>query len=193
MKKLVLAGLLLTMGLFSCKNEEKPKDPFFPTLAFIKSQVAHVDTSLFQIVQVNILDSAHSDTIFLPREKFREAAKEFLELPDLAQKEFSKRYTEEKLYDTMIKRALLVYQAEKPDEEIIRRQEVVLTPDMYGGNGTLNTIIFDVAMISKDSSVQKRMLWQADRGFQVTTIRQKPGQEESIITKKVSWNGMDGL
>ena len=93
----------------------------------------------------------------------------------------------------MIKRAVLIYEALKPEEEIIKRQELLLTPDMHGGNGSLNTIVMDVGTTTKDSSVQKKMLWQSDRGFQVTTIKQKPGQPETIHTKKVSWNGLDGL
>jgi len=40
--------------MLSCKNkktdEEKENQKFFPALSFIKSQVAHVDTSIFRII-----------------------------------------------------------------------------------------------------------------------------------------------
>ena len=32
------------------------------------------------------------------------------------------------------------------------------------------------------------MLWQVDKSFQVTTIRQLPGQKETTTTYKVIWS-----
>jgi hypothetical protein len=190
MKKLVIPGLFLAL-LLSCGQKDKSSsgdESFFPVLSFIQSQVAHVDTSLYQIIQLNIIDSTRTDTIYISREQFRGAAKDFLELPDLAEKKYAKRYKEEKIYDETMNRAVFIYKPNDPKNEVVLRQELVVTPDPYGGNGKVNNIIIDFVAGNRDSLVEKKMLWQADKSFQVTTIRQKPGQPETISTTKVIWN-----
>jgi hypothetical protein len=39
----------------------------------------------------------------------------------------------------------------------------------------------------KDNTIQKRMIWQIDKSFQVTTIVQKGKGNETIATYKVEW------
>jgi hypothetical protein len=56
------------------------------------------------------------------------------------------------------------------------------------GGDKITSIIINSVNNSKDSSVQKRMLWQVDQSFQVITTRQLPGQPETISTIKVVWN-----
>jgi hypothetical protein len=181
---------LVSLIIISCgnKKEKAEKGSFFPVLSFIQGQVAHIDTSLFSIRQFTIIDSTHTDTVYIPREQFRGLAKDFLELPDLSEKKYEQRFTEKKIYDETLNRAILVYEPIEKENEIIQRQELVVTPDLTGGDGTVNSIIVDYLLSSKDSSVQKRMLWQADRSFQITTIKQLPGKPETMSTTRVTWN-----
>jgi hypothetical protein len=181
------AGILfLTLCACKQKKQEDKSESFFPVLSFLKSQVAHVDTSFYTIKKINYIDSAHTDTVYVKREEFRGLAKDFLDLPDLSDKKFKKIYTEEKLYDASLNRVILTYKPLDPDKQEIQKQEVLITPDEAAGD-QVRSFIIDRIMVSKDSSVQKRMLWQADQSFQVTTISQKPGQPERIYTLKVTW------
>ncbi len=108
MRSLLTAFILtLLLSAFSCKQRENSnKEKFFPVLSFIRSQVADVDTSLHSIRKVIIIDSLTADTTYIPREQFREEAKDFLTVPDLATSNYEDRYTEEKLFDETMNRVL---------------------------------------------------------------------------------------
>ena len=183
MKK-YLFWLLVILAFYSCKT--KKKEIFFPVLSFIKSQVAHVDTSLYPIKKIIWLDSIQMDPIYVKREEFRNLAKDFLEIPDLTDKKFRTLYTEEKFYDAGLNQVIFSYIPKKPDVVLIRRQEVLITPDPSGDK--IKNIIIDLFIAGKDSSVQKKMLWRVDQSFQVATIVQKNDQAESTSILKVAWN-----
>ena len=185
---LLLACAFFIIGCSHKKPKGETKDPGFPILPFIKTEVAHVDTSLFAILQLNYIDSNRIDTIYHSREEFRKLATDFLSLPDLTDKSYTGRYKEEVIYDDMLGRAIIVSLPVDPAREIIQRQELVVTPDPSGGESKINNIIIDYLLTSKDSSVEKKMLWLADKSFQVTTIKQLPGKPETITTTKIIWN-----
>lgn len=179
----VLASLLI----IGCKQKEKNnKEKFFPVLSFIQSQVADIDTSLHSIRKLVFVDSLRTDTIYIPREQFRQEAKDFLAIPDLSSSHYEDRYTEEKLFDESMNRVLITYTPLKPEKEEIQREEVLIKPDPSGDK--ITNIIINSVVNTKDSAVQKRLLWKVDESFQVTTIKQLAGQPETTSTFKVVWN-----
>lgn len=182
----LFASLALLVSCGSSENKEKKED-FFPVDAFLKSQLAQVDTTLNTIRQLVYVDSTRTDTIYIKREDFRAIAKDFIGLPDISSSKYSDRYTETKQFDESLNRVLLVYTPVKPEKELIQRQEVLIQPDPAAGD-KIKTIIINTSINTKDSAVQKRMLWQVDKSFQVVTMRQLPGQPETTTTTKVVWN-----
>ena len=187
MKKTSLALSVLLALLSSCGSSDKEKDEaFFPVASFLKSQVAQVDSTLNSIRQYNYIDSTRTDTVFIHRDQFRALAKDFLSIPDLTSSEFKGRYKEDKQFDETLNRALFTYTPVKPEKEFIQRQEVLIRPDP--GGDKITTIIINSTINTKDSAVQKKMLWQVDRSFQVITTRQLAGQPETTTTTKVVWN-----
>jgi len=184
--KLFAAGLVLQF-VSSCKQKEKfHKEKFFPVLSFIQSQVADIDTSLHSIYKLVYVDSLRSDTLYIHRENFRKEAKDFLSIPDISIAKYQDRYTEEKINDEMMNRVLLVYTPLSPEKEEIQRQEVLIKPDPSGDKVT--NIIINSVINTRDSAVQKKLMWKIDESFQVTTIRQLAGQPETTSTVKVVWN-----
>ena len=183
--------LVLVIIATGCKEKKKPRDPeneFMPVLAFIRDQVAKVDTSMYEIYQVTIRDTISSDTIYIPREKFRDVAKDFLDIPDIANDEYSDRYLQSKQFDQTINRVLFTYTPTNPEKEEIQREEVLITQT----GDQVTSIIIDLVRNTKDSTITKKMLWQMDKSFQVTTYRQLPGKPETISTLRVLWNGSEG-
>lgn len=181
---------ILTVALLpfaECKQKDKSKEAdFFPVLSFIKSQVANIDTSLYPIRKLVYVDSLRTDTIYLPREQFREAAKDFLSIPDLSSSKYDDRYTEDKLFDETMNRVVLTYTPIRPEQEDIQRQEVLIRPDPSGDK--ITNIIVNRIVNSKDSSEHKRLLWKVDDSFQVITTKQLKGQPETTTTVKVIWS-----
>ncbi|HRO68861.1 MAG TPA: hypothetical protein PK951_00735 [Chitinophagaceae bacterium] len=180
----IIACLLILV--VSCKQKQtEQKEDFFPVLSFLKSQVADIDTSLYSIRKYVIIDSLDTDTIYVPREKFREIATDFLTIPDLSEPKYKDRYQEEKMFDETLNSVLLTYTPLDPDKEQVQRQEVLIKPDPSGDK--ITNIIINLSVDTKDSSIHKRMLWKVDQGFQVITTRQLAGQPETITTEKVIW------
>lgn len=192
MKKPVFSFFILVFLMIACKSKKKEKpesERFFPVLSFIKSQVAHVDTGLYSIRKIVPVDSTRSDTIYFPREQFRQLASEFLSIPDLADPKFEDRFLEVKQFDETMKRVIITYTPVNPEKEEITRQEVLILPDPTGDKVT--SIIIDYSVSNRDSSVQKRMLWQVDKSFQVAATRQLAGKPETNSVYKVTWNEDD--
>lgn len=180
MKKIIY--IILPVILYTgCKNKKEEKSPFFPVLSFIKSQVAHVDTSLYSIIKIVKIDSI-ADTTWLKREEFRQAAKDFLELPDLTEKKFRNDYTENRIYDESINRVIITYLPGNENLEL-RKQEVIITPG-FGGEDKIKSMIFE----RQTNSGSKKMLWLVDESFQVVSIIQKDNQPDSVVTTEVIWN-----
>lgn len=191
MKKLFLAGLpLLALFLFSCKEKKKPESKgYISVVSLIEKQVAHIDTSLYSIVQVIAKDSLHADTTYIPREKFRETAREFLDLPDLTNPEVAARFNEEKMYDTIFRRVIISYTPIDPKKEEIKKIELLISQEIKeDGSNKVTNIIVDRIINNRDGFLQKKMLWQTDRSFLIVTSTQQPGQPEINTTNRVTWN-----
>lgn len=189
-KNILFLSFLLT-AFASCKSKKKPvidESKIFPVVPFIREEVADVDTSLYTIMDLNIIDSVRTDTVLRNRSEFRALAKEFLELPDLTEEKYKQRFKQDVIYDTMLGKVIVVCLPVDPKNEVLQRQELILTPNLEGKNSQIDNIIIDYIQNSKDSSIQKKMLWNAHRSFIITTIKQLPGKEEMITTRKVIWN-----
>ena len=179
-------AFILLFTIACGRNEKDNKEPFFPVLSYIKSQVADIDTSLYAIRKLIFVDSIRTDTIYLHRGNFREEARDFLSVPDISSSAFRKRYVEEKLFDESLNRVLLTYLPLNPDKEEIQRQEVLIKPDPSGDKVT--NIIINSVINNRDSSVQKKLLWKVGESFQTTITKQLAGQPEKTSIVKVIWN-----
>lgn len=187
MNKWILISPLVL--LFSCKSEQKEEGQdsgFFPVLSYLKSQVAHVDTSLYRIVKITTVGD-QSDTAYIKREDFRKEAADFLSIPDITQKKLKKEYKETELYDESLQSVILSYMPTEDDAEI-RRQEVIIQPQQ-AENDQVKSIFIDRVMEQGKATVRKSMLWQVDHRFQVVTITQNSDGSEKIEKRRVIWNG----
>jgi hypothetical protein len=188
MKKYIALIILFILSIQSCKSKKKePEKKYVSVLSLIESQVAHVDTSLYSIIKIEQSDSLPPDTTYIPREEFRATAKDFLSIPDLSDKKVAKRYKEETMFDETINRVIITYTPENPSGEEIQKQELLITPNIATGD-KVNNVIINRVISNRDSFMQKNMLWQMDKSFQVATILQKPGKPEKTTTVKVTWN-----
>jgi len=173
----------------ACKSTEKKDDnqntKVTPVLSFIQGQVAQIDTSLFAIKRIEILDSLHSDTIDISRSEFRALAKDFLDIPDISLEKYKGQYEESQTYDQDLKLISLLTLPKTPSTSDIQKQEVIIKPDTQGGK--IKTIYIDRERSNKDSSVIKKMTWEVTEYFQVLTLKQLPGQPETTHILKVTW------
>jgi len=184
--KFLFIALVFPFIITCGRKTKENKEEFFPVLSYLKSQVAAIDTSLYSIRKLIYIDSLRTDTLYLHRENFREEAKEFLSVPDISSSTYRDRYVEEKLFDETLNRVLLTYTPLNPEKEEIQRQEVLIKPDPSGDKVT--NIIINTVVNTKDSAIQKKLLWKVDESFQMTITKQLAGQAETTSTVKVIWN-----
>lgn len=179
----------MVLGLLSCKGKDEKisaseeETSFFPVVSFLKSQVADVDTSLYQIIKIEKRDTI-ADTTYLRREEFRSCAKDFTTIPDISSGDLKEDYTETKLYDESLKRAVLSYSPKERANEI-QRQEVTIEPDREGGK--VKTIFIHRLTTAGDSTVEKKMFWQVGRRFQINTTVYGSNQPEQTHSLEVVW------
>jgi hypothetical protein len=189
MLKYVLFAFMFFICIAGCKQKEKKNETprkYIPALPIIQGEVAHVDTSLYSIMRIDYKDSLHSDTTYIRREDFKAEAKDFLDIPDLDDQKVARRYKQSIFHDATINKVVITYTPEDPATEEIQKQELLITPGSIGDK--VSTIIIIRSIVNRDSSVQKNMLWQMGKYFQVTTIRQLPGQPQTTSTTRVTWN-----
>ncbi len=173
--------------LVSCnnkKNNRKENSSFFPVLSFIKSQVAHVDTSVYRIIKIVKKDST-ADTSYLKREEFRDAAKDFLTIPDIGSDDLIDEYTETELFVEDLNQVALNYMPKEPNKEITR-QEVLIKPGSDGDK--VQSIFINRIINNKNASIQKILFWEVDKQFRIITLTQSPDSPETKETVEVKWN-----
>lgn len=177
--------LLIIPLLFSCKEQskEEPKEPFFPVRSYLQSQVAHVDSSMYRIIKITMVNGK-KDTAFIQRQDFKKLAKDFIDLPDIAQKSLRDDYTETQIYDEEMQTAVLNYLPVDEDGEI-RRQDVFITPDANGDK--VKTIFIERLKEENDKPVRKLLTWEVDRRFKIVTISEQNTKNEKIETVEVVW------
>lgn len=187
MKNCLLFFIIIT-AFAACKEKEKGEEKkFISVLSLIEKQVAHIDTSLYAIIKIVTRDTLPSDTFYISRENFRAEAKDFLEIPDLSVQKIAKRYNEQTRFDELLNRVIITYTPEKPEREEIQKQEILVTPNMATGD-KVNNIIIESVKSDRNGFLEKKMLWQLDHSFLITTTTQKPGEPEIVTTTRVTWN-----
>jgi len=189
MKKLQAVTIIVSLLFlfWCCRDKEKPES-YLPVTSIIKGQVNHIDTSLYSIIKVTYIDTARSDTAYVKREEVRDLAKDFLTIPELSKT----NYTEENIAGPTNGVSTFTYKPIHPEKEELKQVDLIIDPSLEAqGKSQITTIIIDKLFSNRDSSVEKKLLWQMDRSFQVTTIKQLPGQPEVYSSYKIIWSGLD--
>ena len=177
--------LLIFIPLFFSCTDAAPenKEPFFPVRSYLQSQVAHIDSSMYRIIKITTVDGK-KDTAFVQRQDFKNYAKDFTDLPDIAQSNLRDDYTESQIYDEEMQTAVLNYMPLGKEGEI-RRQDVFIAPDRNGDK--VKTIFIERITEQNGKPVRKLLTWEVDRKFKIVTITQQNTKNEKIETVEVLW------
>jgi hypothetical protein len=186
MNKLFL--LLISLLIFNSCKEDKPENTteFFPVTDFLKSQVKHVDTSLYRILKIETLNG-RPDSSYLKREEFSKIARDFIEIPDISAKKIKNDYQETQMYDESLNGIILTYTTSERDNKV-QRQDVILGQANEDGNTDVATIIVHTIENSRTKSVEKNMVWYVNKRFIIVTKTNTADQPEKIEKLEVIWN-----
>lgn len=189
MKNRLTAFAIALLLLTGCKHDQRPASSFVSIPSLIEAQVAHIDTSLYSITRYDYrgTDTIPFDTLYIAREQFRKEALPFLNLPDLSQPAFSKRYSEESRYDELMKKVILSYVPVNPNNEEWQKEELHVLPSVAEGD-KVTTILASRIVNDRNGLLQEEFLWLMDKSFTIVRTTQLPGEPAQLITTKVSWN-----
>jgi hypothetical protein len=180
------------LSLLGCKGKKKtasvPADQFFPVPAYIRGELARLDTSLASFYKIETTNGK-SDTTPIRNTEVKRYAKDFATLPDISETTLKDDYEVIKDYDDKL--GSYVFMFISREDHPVRREHVVLDPaPNEQGQNDIQSIFVELWQNSGDTAVRKNMLWEAGKNFQVTTISEAGGAQK---TKKlqVVWNGFD--
>ena len=178
--------LLTACGNQKAAEEEVADGAFFPVVSYLKGQVAHIDSSLYTLIQVTKWDN-RNDTVYIERKDFKAVAEPFTSLPDITNGKLKGKYRESRLYDETLDRFIITYTPREHDEELeILRQDVVITPNTGDGD-KVESIYIERQQTRGDSTVQQKMSWEVATGFTIRSIIQKEAAPERLQNTGVTW------
>jgi hypothetical protein len=185
MKNYLILLTLIAIFFAACKEKKETKqEPPISALSIIKGQLNSLDTSLYEIIKYETTDNI-TDTVYLKREEAREFATPFLMLPEIADKDYYKNYTEERLIDAQQETLNITSTAKNENAEIQKQIIVIALADV--SNGKVQSIFIDRYIPSKDSTVEQKLFWEIDQYFSIGSIIEKENQPEKTRFTKVVW------
>ena len=186
MKNNRILALFAIIMLVGCKEKKDEKEePRISALSIIKGQLNKLDSSLYVFKKIDRTENRY-DTTFLRRDEIRQLANPFLSLPDIADQNLYKKYTEERMLQA--DRATLSISStlkEKEEGEIQRQILSVGISDV--SNGQVTSIFIDTYKDSADSTIEKKLVWEIDKYFTIYTTIHKENQPEKNYFTKVEW------
>jgi hypothetical protein len=185
MKSYLIVPVLIAILFTACKEKkEANQEPPISVLSIIKGQLNHLDTSLYGVTKYETADNI-TDTAYLTRDEIRKFAAPFLSLPEIADKNYYKNYTEEKVIDAQQETLSITTIAKNENAEIQKQIIVIALADV--SNGKVQSIFVDRHMSSKDSTVEQKLFWELDQYFSIHNIIEKENQPEKTRFTKVAW------
>jgi hypothetical protein len=121
----------------------------------------------------------------MKREEVRKYAAPFLSLPDIADKKYKDRYSEEELIEAE-RQLLSITSTAKNENEEIQKQIIFIGLDDIN-SGKVQSIYVDRYITSGDSTVEQQLFWVIDKLFSVQNIIEKEGRPGKIHSTKVAW------
>jgi len=185
MKNYLILPALIAIFFAACKEKkETDQEPPISALSIIKGQLNSLDTSLYEIIKYETTDNI-TDTVYLKREEARKFATPFLTLPEIADKDYYKNYTEERLIDAQQETLNITSTAKNENAEIQKQIIVIAMADV--SSGKVQSIYIDRYISSKDSTVEQKLFWEIDQYFSIGSIMEKENQPEKTRFTKVVW------
>ena len=181
---LFIPALIAILFAASKEKKETNQEPPISVLSIIKGQLNHLDTSLYGITKYETADNT-TDTTYPTRDEIRKIAAPFLTLPEIADKNYYKNYTEERLIDAQ-QETLNITSTAKDENAEIQKQIIVITlADV--SSGKVQSVFIDRYVSSKDSTVEQKLFWEIDQYFSIGSIIEKENQPEKTRFTKLVW------
>ncbi|MBX3252944.1 MAG: hypothetical protein KF862_02295 [Chitinophagaceae bacterium] len=187
--QVILVFSILTAGIH-CKNAESSKEEdtaakqFYPIAGYIESQLNYLDSVPLAIIHYTTVNNS-TDTAIIEKNEFRKnIGQEFIR-SDISGEDQKKSYAETSFIDATLGVITLSYAPQSNDHDLsVRKTDILLTQE----NAAVKTIYIEKIIKAGNSVVLKKMLWNANKSCQVTSLIQEPNQPDKIIQERFIWD-----
>lgn len=181
---------LLLLPACKGKNEkpEVPAEQFFPVSAYLKGEISRMDKSLNSFYKIETSEGK-TDTVPISSAEAQRLAADFYTLPDISSDRLKNDYVVTHTYDDALNAFVFLFTT--AENHLVQREDVVLDPQPDAkGNYPILSIFAMVQEARGDTAIQKNLLWEAGKRYQVTTVS-RAGETEQTKKLQVVWNGFD--
>jgi hypothetical protein len=186
MKSYRILPVLAVILMIGCnERKEEKQEPRISAISIIKGQLNKLDSSLYEFKKIERTE-IKSDTTYLRRDEIRKLAAPFLSLPDIADQNLYKKYSEERLIQADQETLSITSTLKENEEGEIQRQMLIVGLSDIS-NAQVNSIFIDTYMDAGDSTIEKKLVWEIDKYFTIYTTVQKENQAVKNYFTKVEW------
>jgi hypothetical protein len=171
----------------SSQSADTPeKKNFFPVHDFLQSEIAHVDSIPFKIVEYRTINGK-TDSSIINTQKFDQLASAFIP-DDLDSSRFEERFEETSFLDQTTKLLTFTYST-KDSSFGLRRVDVLAEPHLT--NDRVQSVYLEMSSGREDSLVLKKMYWKAGKSFNILQIYQPSNGKAITSQTKVVWDSSE--
>lgn len=194
----LFAGCLLLL-LGACGNRQQStstpdtaartdtiSEKFFPVADYLQSEIRYVDSTPLAILKCETIHN-RTDSTFLKPDEFDKLANTFLG-PELSADNLEKNYTEKSFGDKTTGYLSFTYSPRNKDQSL-QRLDVVVSAGQ--GFDKVKSIYLEKIVQASDTTMVRKMYWQARHSFLIITSLQAPGKTPEVRQMKVIWNNED--
>jgi hypothetical protein len=183
MQKLLNTVILICLITAISCNSKPPKEKanFMDVAAYLKGQLAYLDTVPLALLKTTLKDTVYSDSVFIKKEELRSLVDAYL-VSQLEKEAFENSFEETSFMDATINTITLTYQA--IDKELpLQRIDVYVDPETQ----EIKRMYLVRQEQKKDTSLSQQLLWKHNSSCTIITSQQLKGQE-TITNEKIAWN-----
>lgn len=187
------AVVFLFMAVAACNNagesgnengSDNCKKQYYPIAGYIESQLKYLDSVPLAIIHYTTIDNV-TDTSITGKSDFRKSIGNAFIQSDISSAERKKNYDETSFIDASLGVITLTYTPRKNVNDLpVNKIDVLLNYD----NSAIKTIYIEKTLKSGDSTVLKKMLWNANKSCQVTSIIEKDNLPAKTIQERFVWD-----
>lgn len=164
----------------SLSNPDSTSVPFLPIADLLGSEIRQIDSTPLAIWKF-VIEKGHKDSVLLKPAEFQALATQFL-VPEFRDGSFQKDFTESSFIDNATRDATFTWSTTVSDLPL-QRVDVIVSP--RGTAHQLKSVYLERTRVSGDSTIHEKMIWQAGKRFQISSLirinHQSPVERQLIV------------
>jgi hypothetical protein len=181
-KAIIPCFICSLLVLHSCRSKTaEKKEPFIDISAYLKGQLAEMDTIPYGFLKIDETDSLPKDSVYLTKKEFTAITQSFL-TTDIEPDRFQQDFTETSFADAGLQTVTITY-SNINDKNPVQRADIYINP----ATGEITQLYLVKNVVTTDSSFTQQLVWKHKQYLLLITSRLKANGEEVTKREKIIW------